>query len=736
MQRPPGEPPAPPHWENFRTLHYTSTFPALALHPSIPTHRRIPALAAGLLLLACAAPFAASQAVPDSLRRHRPAAPSLAPTQVPDSAKTRRGAAPATPDTTGRRGADTSAAAPDSLGRMSTPSLVGTLDRFADSSTVRTSDDLHWIDYRYLGGILETFPGVFLRDQESEGQYSQATFEGVDWRAVSVTANGRRLNDPATGVFNLYHFTPEYADRIEVVTGPRAFLYGFNSTGGAVNLVTKNYNSNKPFTKFNYSEGAYGFSNVDGTFSQNISRKVNVTLGFQHQTTDGRFVGEADDAWNTREKIRYNISREINLIFSHYMTSARTEMNGGVNLPASTVLGGATPFDNAAAKMNQDSTYEKLTEHDFDVSLVGTFLGDTADVTDLTFYYSHAKREFREREDPYHLSPPGVASNQLTTWTGARLTQDFATAFQHFNAGGNIELRRIDASPNLSSRQNVVGAVWAKEELDPDGPVAVALFGRLDTYIGKEYSGVGADAKIRLGPWVSLFGGVSMSYRVPNYQELYWSDSTVVRTGSLVAEHHYVAEAGVTAFTGHGGSIRIGLFHRSVNDPITFGPYYGTSSPFPGDSIANGPSLHTTGASVHVDIRVHAFSLEGNLEYVIQKSGGATLEAFPKFSGSGGLYYRNRLVNDRLELKTGFRGRFTTPYEGVVFNPEIVAYMANRGTPLGTSASVDFFLIGHIGDAYIHFMWENIAGIRYYGTPYYPGGERAIRFGISWEFMN
>ena len=593
---------------------------------------------------------------------------------------------------------------------------------------------MHWLDYRYLGGILETYPGVFLRDQESEGQYSQPTFEGVDWRAVGVTSNGRGLNDPATGVYNLYHFTPEYADRIEVVTGPRAFLYGFNSTGAAVNLVTKNYNSNKPFTKFNYAEGAYGFSNVDGTFSQNISRKVNVTLGFQHQTTDGRFVGEADDAWNSREKIRYNISREINLIFSHYMTTSRTEMNGGVNLAASTVTGGATPFDNSAAVPVQDSTYEKLAENDFDVSFVGTFLGDTADVTDLTFYYSHAKREFREREDPYHLFPPGVASNQLTTWMGARATQDVATAFQHFNAGGNLEVRRIDASPNIVPRRDVVGAVWAKEELDPDGPLAVALFGRLDTYLGREYSGVGADAKIRLGDRLSLFGGVSMSYRLPNYQELFWRDSTVVRTGTLVAEHHYVAEAGLAASTGNNGSVRITLFHRSVNDPITFGPYY--RLPFPGDSIANGPSLHTTGASAHVDIRFWNFSLEGNVEYMLQKSGGATLGAFPKFSGSGGIYFRRKIANDKLELKTGLRGRFTTPYEGLVFNPEIVAYMTNTGASLGTSASADFFLIGHIGDAYIHFMWENIAGIRYYGTPYYPGGERAIRFGISWEFTN
>ncbi len=637
-------------------------------------------------------------------------------------------------DTSARRRADSSAtAAPDSLGRMSTPSLVGTLDRFADTSRVRTMDDLHWVDYRSLGGILETYPGMFLRDQESEGQYSQPTFDGVDWRGVAFLVNGRGMNDPATGIFNIYDFAAEYADRIEVITGPRAFLYGLNSTGAAVNLVTKNYNSNRAFTKLNYSEGAYGYSTVDGTFSQNISRKTNVTVGFQHQVTDGRFSGEADDAWNTREKIRYNVSHDLNVILSHTLTSTETQMNGGVDITQS---GGANAFDNTLAVVKQDSTYEKVTRNDVDLSMVGTFLADTANVSTLTLYYSHALREFREREDPYHLFPPEVASDHVSSWMGVQAGQDFAAGFQRFSAGGNAELRQIEGSPNLGHRRNVVGAVWAKEEIDPGGPLTVAMYGRLDSYLRKEYAGYGADATVRIGPGFSLYGGASTSWRVPDYQELFWTDSTVVRTGAVAAEHHAVEEAGASLAMPDGGTVRIAVFHRTVTNPVIYSPYNGAASPFPGALIANGPVLVTSGATASLDVRYRSFSLEGNVEYIVQRSGGATLGAYPKVSGSGGLYFRSRLVNDKLELKTGFKGRFSLGYSGSVFNPEIVAYVTNTGTPLGTSASGDFFLIGHIGDAYIHFMWENLANIRYYGTPYYPGGERAIRFGISWEFLN
>jgi outer membrane cobalamin receptor len=671
-----------------------------------------------------------AQAIPDSLRKHRGAA--VRNTGPADSVRVSRSAPGTRADTSGGGTADTSAARWDTLGRMSTPSLVGTLDRFADSSGVRTSADLHWLDYRYLGGILETYPGVFVRDQESEGQYSQATFDGVDGRGAAYSANGRRLNDPATGTYNLYHFTPEYADRIEVVTGPRAFLYGLNSTGAAVNLVTKNYNSNKPFTKFNYAEGPYGFSNVDGTFSQNISRKTNVTVGFQHQATDGRFIGEADDAWNAREKIRYNVSRELNIILSHYHTSAQTQMNGGVDV----VRSGQSAFDNNASIMKQDSTYEKLTENDVDLSLVGTFLGDTLDVTNLTFYYSHAKREFREREDPYHVFPPAVFSDHVSSWMGAQASQDIAAGIERFSAGGNVELRQVEGSPNLGRLRNVVGALWAKEELDLSAEATLAVYGRIDSYLRKEYAGFGADASIPLGGPLKLFGGASVSTRVPDYQELFWRDSTVIRPGPIVAEHHRIAEAGLAGAGPRWGTVRVSLFHRTVTDPITFSPYAGTASPFPGAVIANGPAINTTGVSAHIDVRILWFSIEGNAEYLLQKSGGATLQTFPKFSGSGGIFYRNKLVNEKLELKTGFRGRFSLSYVGAAFNPEMSAYIQNTGTPLGTTASADFFLIGHIGDAYIHFIWENLANTTFYGTPYYPGGERAIRFGISWEFLN
>lgn len=625
----------------------------------------------------------------------------------------------------------------DTLGRMSTPSLVGTYDRSLGPDKVITKDDLHWLDYRSLGGILQGVPGTYVMDQNGAGQYDQLTIRGADWRSIAITMDGRLLNDPATGIFNLFHFTTEYADRIEVVTGPRAFLYGLNSSGGAINLVTKNYNSNRPFTKLNYSETGYNYQYSDGTFSQNVSRKVNFTFGFQHQGTDGRFPNSAHDAWNGRMKVRYNFSRDFNAILSEYHTSTRTQLNGGVDYARAGPAAGLDPFQTGFVK--DAGAYEKITRNDVDLSLVGTFLEDTTNVSLLTFYYSHSIREYRDGEDLTSTANNRVfsRSDHTTSWMGTRLTQNFDTDIQRFSLGANLELRQIEGSPNLGHHRNVVGDIWAKEELLLGNRLTVAGFGRYDRYLGKSYTGVGADATLKVMEGVSLFAGAAHSRRMPTYQELYWSDSTVSRVDPIVAEKHLQFETGAEMRFADNSFIRASYFHRTVDDAIRIISY---ATPvthiFPALEFTNVPRVITSGVEARIGVHVWVLYLEGVGTYLLQTSEGVNTQLYPKISANGGIYYWNTLLNDKLELKVGFTGRYQSSYLGAEFNPEVLAYVLSRGPALQQSSSGDFYLTAHIGDAYIHLMWENLTSVQYYSTPFYPILDREIRLGVSWEFLN
>lgn len=616
--------------------------------------------------------------------------------------------------------------------RMSSPSLVGTLDRLMDSTKYLNVYDLRFMDYTYLGGILENFPGVFLRDQHGAGQYSQLTIRGVDWRSISVSANGRPMNDPLSGVYNLYHFAPEYADRIEVITGPRAFLYGVNATGGAVNLVTKNYNSNKPFSKINYSESFYSYAFSDGTFSQNISRKMNVTVGFQHQSHGGRFANSAHDAWTVRAKVRYNVSKDFNIILSEYLSRTETQLNGGIDLIQTGIP--AFAFDRIQAEVVNRDAFEKTTRNDVDLSFVGTFMQDTVNVTTLTFYYSNSFREYRDKE--FGISNGvKIDSDHRSSWMGAHFTQDLRFAFQQLSLGANIELRQIEGSPNLGRRRNSLGSLWAKEEIRLSNIVGIAGFVRYDNYMRQSGFGFGADATINIGEWVSLYGGLSSSKRFPGYQEMFWSDSTVTRSGSITSERHRTFELG--GIIRYGGiQAQASFFHRTVENPILV-KRSSVAYVFPSVEFSNGGKLITNGVEMKLNARIAWLALDATGTFITQQDeNSSSLARYPKLSARGGIYYWNRILNDKLSLKIGLRGRYVSGSSGDVFNPEVIAYVPNNGPDLGYGASVDGFLIAGIGSAYIHFMWENLTNSRYYITPYYPVLDRAVRFGISWQFFD
>ena len=355
-----------------------------------------------------------------------------------------------------------SATLADSLGKKRVPALIGSFDRTLDSSFVITARGMQRMDFRYAGDLLSSLPGTFPLDQASEGQYSTMRFGGVDWRGLSLALDGRGVNDPASGISNLYWAALDYVERIEVVTGTRSFLYGLNAAGAAVNFVTRNYNSNRPLSAITYSEAGSGYTLADGTYSQNITRRFNLTAGFQARNTEGRYSNSLSESWNGRLKLRYHLTDNLLLFLSEYFTSSYTELNGGVNFDAS---GSVRSFVPVQATMINTDAYEKVTRHELAMTLAGTLLGDTANVTSLSFSYSHNLREYRDEENRPDPNGVLIQSDHVSSWMGALLRQNITTSGQSFELGANLEIRQIEGSPNLGRRRNVIGAVWGKEEI-------------------------------------------------------------------------------------------------------------------------------------------------------------------------------------------------------------------------------------------------------------------------------
>ncbi len=88
-----------------------------------------------------------------------------------------------------------------------------------------------------LAELLEGAPGVAIRSL-GPGP-ARPVIRGFDGDRVLVTEDGVRTGDIGSGAAEQGTFAdPTQAERVEVVRGPAALLYGTNSVGGVVNLVS------------------------------------------------------------------------------------------------------------------------------------------------------------------------------------------------------------------------------------------------------------------------------------------------------------------------------------------------------------------------------------------------------------------------------------------------------------------------------------------------------------------
>jgi hypothetical protein len=178
------------------------------------------------------------------------------------------------------------------------------------------------------------------------------------------------------------------------------------------------------------------------------------------------------------------------------------------------------------------------------------------------------------------------------------------------------------------------------------------------------------------------------------------------------------------------------LFERRVDSPILLTPME-KQFVFQGYTILNGSQLKTRGIEATLRLKIGFIYAEGTGGWIEQtEEDKGVREVYPKFFGHGGIYFWDTLLEGRLELKTGFRGRYLGSSRGELFNGETLSYVLSDAQSIGSGYSVDFFLTAHIGDAYIYAMWENLSEANYFATPFFPALDRALRIGVSWEFLN
>lgn len=92
--------------------------------------------------------------------------------------------------------------------------------------------------------LLRYMPGIEVQQRGPQGSQSDIVIRGGTFQQVLVIIDGLRLNDPLTGHFNSYiPIHPGEIERVEILKGTAAALYGSDAVGGVIHIITKTFSA-------------------------------------------------------------------------------------------------------------------------------------------------------------------------------------------------------------------------------------------------------------------------------------------------------------------------------------------------------------------------------------------------------------------------------------------------------------------------------------------------------------
>ncbi len=133
--------------------------------------------------------------------------------------------------------------------------------------------------------LLEYVAAIDVRQRGTEGVQADVSVRGGTFDQTLILLNGINITDPQTGHHNLnLPVSLAQIERIEILEGPAARVYGPNAFSGAINIVTRKSVDSEISAVV--SGGSYGYfdGNLSGSFS---TGKMQHMLAFNGKRSDG-----------------------------------------------------------------------------------------------------------------------------------------------------------------------------------------------------------------------------------------------------------------------------------------------------------------------------------------------------------------------------------------------------------------------------------------------------------------
>ncbi|MDB9954704.1 TonB-dependent receptor [Flavobacteriaceae bacterium] len=422
-----------------------------------------------------------------------------------------------------------------------------------------------------LAELLQQEAGIDVRRQGVNGMQADLYIRGGSFDQTLLLIDGIKVEDPQTGHHTLNMALPlEVIERVEIIKGPAARVFGQNAFTGAINIVTKS--NAEAVNSVGYKTGSYNQQQASGTLGTNLGNTT--------------FIGHA--SLSTSDGYRHNTDFEN----QNYFVKGRFNANAN---PID-VIGyfakrdfGANQF--YAVESGSDQ-YEETQS-----SLVGAstkFKTENFKITPRIYWKRTQDMYLYVREDPsvyrnLHLSNKvGVQVNASYT-SNAGITGFGIDAAKVFMTSTNLgERDRLMANLFVEHRFSL-----ADNTLDITPGVSVNYFSDF-----KFHAFPGVDIGYAINDAFKAYANVGYTYRVPTYTDLYYVGRTDLGNANLEPEKALSEEIGLKYF-GANFNAYVAVFNRSSDNLIDY-----TKENVDDKWLAtNLKSLTSTGAELNLSSR-------------------------------------------------------------------------------------------------------------------------------------
>ena len=552
-----------------------------------------------------------------------------------------------------------------------------------------SSEDIKNSATNNIADLLQQVAGVDIRRRGTAGSQADVYIRGGSFDQTLLLIDGIKMDDAQTGHHTMNAALPiEVIERIEIIKGPAARIFGQNAFTGAINIVTKKQLKNSVSTSL--ETGSFGQLNGSVTVGSELENS-------SHIIHVGKLTSEG-----YRNNSDYNNS-------NYFIKSV-------FNKKAQPIEMITTFFDRKFGAENFYTTNPDWNEYEeTQNSLIGfttTFESEKLKIKPRVYWKRNQDMFLLKRNDPSFFR-----NLHITNKMGAEVNASYSTKLGVTGFGVDISKIYI-SSNNLGNRNRFMTNLFLEHQfklfnnrLDITPGVAVTYFSDF-----KFHAFPGLDIGYRLNDNFKIYGNTGYTYRIPTYTDLFYSDPGTIGNENLEPEEALSVEVGgkyiSPKFTGS-----FAFFYRDANKLIDYVKENETDR----FMATNLRDLYTKGFEVNTSYNFKVNNLNQNLSlgytFIEDEVGDLNIN-FSRYS-----------INS---LKHHFTSRLSTQFVNNV-NFNIIYKHAERTA--GLSYNVwDASMVIAVKQFEFTLTAANIFNEEYIETGFVPMPPSNVLFGLRYSF--